>query len=143
MDQVDINKYIKKYPLKKIKNNKGDILKIINSGEDFYNGFGEAYFSIIKKNKIKGWKYHKKMKSNLVVSAGLVKFVFYFPKNNYFHEEEIGINKYNLLSISPKVWFAFKGISNNLNLILNISNIKHDDNEVLTRSLKDIKYNWK
>ena len=143
MDQIKISKFIKKKSLEKFKNPKGNILKIINSKKTSYSGFGEAYFSIIKKNKIKGWKYHKKMTSNLVVPSGLVKFVFYFPEEKYFHVEEIGIKKYNLLTISPKVWFAFKGISDDLNLILNISNIIHDDNEVLSKPLNSIKYSWK
>lgn len=143
MDKIEINKFIKKSKIKIIKNHKGNILKVINSKDIFYKGFGEAYFSIIKKNKIKGWKYHKKMISNLVVPSGKVKFVFYFPEEKYFHEEEIGIKKYNLLTISPKVWFAFRGISDDLNLILNISNITHDDNEVLSKPLNKIKYSWK
>ena len=38
--------------------------------------FGEAYFSKIKFNKIKAWKYHSKMTLNLAVPHGKVKFVF-------------------------------------------------------------------
>ncbi len=143
MDKIEINKFIKKSKIKIIKNPMGDILKVINSKDKFYEGFGEAYFSIIKKNKIKGWKYHKKMISNLVVPSGKVKFVFYFPKNNYFHEEVIGIKDYNIITINPKIWFGFKGLNNGLNLILNFSNILHDDKEVLSRPLNEINYSWK
>ena len=32
--------------------------------------FGEAYFSKIKFNKIKAWKYHSKMMLNLAVPHG-------------------------------------------------------------------------
>lgn len=143
MDKIEINKLIKRNKLNIFKNPKGDILKVINSKDRYFKGFGETYFTKINKNKVKGWKYHKKMISNLVVPVGRVKFVFYFPKNDYFHEEIVGLNNYNILTVSPKIWFAFKGLNNGLNLILNFSNIIHNDSEVLSKNLKAIKYNWK
>ena len=38
--------------------------------------FSEIYFSRIKYNKIKGWKYHTKMTMELFVPIGKVKFFF-------------------------------------------------------------------
>ena len=64
-------------PLKIIENEKGNILRGLRSDEDLYNGFGEAYFSKIKYNTIKGWKLHKEMTMNLIVPIGKVKFVFF------------------------------------------------------------------
>ena len=51
-------KIIKK---KIIKNSKGDIIKYINKKDRIFKKFGEAYFSEIKKNKIKGWNLHNKL----------------------------------------------------------------------------------
>lgn len=39
-------------------------------------------------------------------------------------------NNYGRLSIPPGIWYSFKGIGKKNNLILNLSNIEHDDNEV-------------
>ena len=46
--------------IKRIKNQKGDIIKIVNSRKKYFRGFGELYFSKVKRNKIKGWNYHKR-----------------------------------------------------------------------------------
>ena len=45
---------------KRIKNYKGDIIKFISKKNILFKKFGEIYFSEIKKNKIKGWNFHKK-----------------------------------------------------------------------------------
>ena len=38
-------------------------------------------------------------------------------------------NDYKRITIPKGIWFAFQGVSKNLNLLLNISNIVHDPNE--------------
>ena len=61
-----------------INDNKGDILKFVNKNDKFFKGFGEIYFSEIKKNKIKGWNYHKK--NYCLFSVPFGKVIFYFKK---------------------------------------------------------------
>ena len=90
-------------------------------------GFGEAYFSTIQKDKVKGWKRHHRMTCNIVVPVGKVKFVLYCQDS--FEEYILSNEEYSRLTIQPLTWFAFKGLSNS-NLILNIADILHDDNEV-------------
>ena len=43
-----------------IKNKKGDVIKFLNKKNNLFRGFGEIYFSEIKKNHTKGWNFHKK-----------------------------------------------------------------------------------
>ena len=38
--------------------------------------FGEIYFSTVNQNKIKAWKMHTKMKMNLIVPSGEIRFNF-------------------------------------------------------------------
>ena len=45
--------------LKNIKMEKGNLVKFIEKKSLNYKGFGEVYFSNVKKNKIKAWKKHK------------------------------------------------------------------------------------
>ena len=142
MDKKIIEKFVKIKPLDILKNPKGDIFKIINRHDKFYSKFGELYLTTIKENLIKGWKFHKIMKMNLVVPVGRVKFVFYCPNINFFYEVEIGIDNYMLLNINPKIWFGFKGMDKGTNLILNFSNIVHEDSEVLNKELNQIDYKW-
>ncbi|MFW5625378.1 MAG: dTDP-4-dehydrorhamnose 3,5-epimerase, partial [Campylobacter hyointestinalis] len=57
-------------PLKQIYNPKGNIFHAMKNSDIGYLGFGEAYFSTIDQNKIKGWKKHTKMTLNLIVPIG-------------------------------------------------------------------------
>ena len=142
MTKNSILKNIKLVKLKRIKNSNGDLLRVLRKSENEYSKFGEAYFTFIKKNKTKGWKKHYKMKSNIVVPIGKVRFVFFDEKNDSFREETIGENNYFRLTIPPKVWFAFQGVYKSDSLILNMSNMIHDDKEEIKIPLKDINYSW-
>ena len=67
---------IKVIKLKKFYNPIGDTMKYLSKKSSFFKGFGEVYFSEIKKDKIKGWNYHKKYWCLLSVPFGKVKFNF-------------------------------------------------------------------
>ena len=92
MGKKILNK-IKVTRLKIIKIHAGNIMKALKKSELKKWSFGEAYFSKIKFNKIKAWKYHKKMSLQLIVPSGKVKFVFFSKKNNKFKVIEIGEKK--------------------------------------------------
>ena len=64
-------------PLKQIINPKGDLYHAMKQSDNGYESFGEAYFSTIIKDEIKGWKKHSKMILNLVVPIGTIQFVIY------------------------------------------------------------------
>ena len=120
----------------------GDIMRILKNKEVKNWNFAEAYFSKIKYNKIKAWKYHLKMSLNIVVPMGRVKFVFYFNKNKNFKVIELGEKKYSRISIPPRIWFGFKGLSKKDSLILSLTNLEHNPNEVLRCKKNEIKFNW-
>ena len=135
-------------PLKILKNPSGDVMRGIRSDENQFEGFGEVYFSKILSDKIKGWKYHKEMTMNLIVISGEVKFVLFDDRKNsntksQFDEYILSCNKYSRLTIPPKVWIAFKGLSLGESIIMNFSNILHDDQEVVTKEINELSYNWK
>ena len=45
-----------------IKNSEaGDVIKFISTKSNFFDKFGEIYFSEVEYKMIKGWKLHKKM----------------------------------------------------------------------------------
>ncbi len=131
---------VKLTSLKVIPNLKGDIFHAIKSSSDGFFKFGEAYFSEIKFNEIKGWKMHKEMVLNLVVAIGEVQFVIFDGKS--FFTITLSKNNYQRLTIQPNLWVAFKGLSNSTNLILNIASIEHDPQESLNKELFEIKYDW-
>lgn len=134
-------------PLKQINHPKGDIYHGMKKSDDGFYGFGEAYFSTIVKDEIKGWKKHTKMVLNLVVPMGEIEFVIYddreeSPTFNNFFSIRLSQKNYKRLTIPFGVWMAFKGIGEGTNVLLNIASIEHDPSEALIKELDEIEYNW-
>lgn len=128
-------------PLKKINNPKGNILHALKKSDFGYNGFGEAYFSIVKKGYIKGWKKHTKMILNLIVVVGEIRFVAFDEIKNEFFSIKLSQNNFKRLTVNPGLWLSFQGLAES-NLLLNIGNIEHDPNETIKMSLEELKYEW-
>lgn len=134
-------------PLRQINHPKGDIYHGMKESDNGFFGFGEAYFSTIVKNEIKGWKKHTKMILNLIVPIGEIEFVIYDDRKesstfNSFFSIKLSQKNYKRLTIPSGVWMAFKGIGEELNMLLNIASIEHDPSEALIKELNEIKYNW-
>ena len=70
--------------LKRINVTGGDVLHCLRANEKSFEKFGEAYFSFIEMNHVKAWKRHLKMKMNLIVPVGKVRFVFYSPEKIFY-----------------------------------------------------------
>ena len=133
--------------LKIIDNPKGDILHALKASENSFTSFGEAYFTIIKEQEIKGWKKHHKMVLNLIVPFGEVKFVVYDDRVNSatsgeFKEIVISKKNYVRLTIEPGLWLGFKGLNYKENIILNIASIEHEPSEAENKELDNLKYSW-
>lgn len=137
---MNISKVITK-ELKIINNKNGDILHALKVSEKEFKNFGEAYFSKINHKNIKAWKKHQKMTCNLIVPFGRVHFVCIDPLGNIF-SETIGFDNYKRLTIPPEIWFGFKGLYEPFSMILNISNIEHDQNEMNNIDQNKFEYNW-
>ena len=128
--------------LNRIPNPKGDILHALKSSETSFLGFGEAYFTEIKKDQIKGWKKHSQMVMNLIVPIGTVKFHIWDHVNGKGCTASIGDENYARLTIPKGNWVAFSGCSN-YNLVLNIASIEHNPSEALNVDLKTFPLNGK
>ena len=115
--------------VKKIKHPKGDVYHALKKSEPEFSTFGEAYFTTIKYNETKGWKRHKKMRLNLTVPVGNVKFSIYDDTQKKLDQLIIGEDNYKRLTIEPGAWVAFHGLSPGVNLILNIASCEHDPDE--------------
>jgi dTDP-4-dehydrorhamnose 3,5-epimerase len=134
-------------PLKIIPSADGSVMHALKNFEDSYVAFGEAYFSSVKHNVVKGWKKHQEMISNLIVPVGKIKFIFFDDRaesSTYqqFHEVELSPENYQRLTVQPGIWMAFKGEGKGLNLLLNISSIPHDPKECETLNIKNALINY-
>lgn len=127
--------------LKKIQTPKGMILHGLKASENSYRGFGEAYFSSVTPNEIKGWKRHSRMTLNLIVIVGEIEFTIYDARpdsTTYGHVQKVSLSRenYRRLTLPPNVWFAFKGISSPENILLDIINEEHSPEEGETLPLE-------
>lgn len=108
----------------------GNVMKVMKISDYKEFSFNEAYFSSIDFNYTKGWKMQLKMNSNLCVPIGEVKFTFVSKDFKYHKTYIIGENNYGILSIPPKIWYSFKGLSEKTSLILNISDSEHNEEDI-------------
>lgn len=130
--------------LKKIPNPKGDIYHIMKQSSPGFVGFGEAYISNVNQGETKGWNLHKKMRLNLTVIAGRVKFVLHDLRENSrtydkFLELELSLDNYHRLTVPEGIWVAFHGLDKT-NMILNIADIEHNNSETVKKPLEEIEY---
>ena len=96
----------------------GNVCRVMKRSDFEEFNFQEAYFSSIDFNFIKGWKMQLKMSSNICVPIGNVKFTFVsedFKKHKTFL---IGEDNYGIITIPPKIWYSFKGISKKKELLI-------------------------
>ncbi len=108
----------------------GNVFKIMKKSNHKEFSFKEAYFSSIDFNFVKGWKMQSKMQSNICVPIGRVKFTFVSKDYKEHKTLIIGEDNYGLISIPPKIWYSFKGLSKKTSLILNISDYEHDEKNI-------------
>ena len=136
--------------LKQIHDDRGAVFHVIKSNDKQFDKFGEAYFSKINNNVIKGWKFHKEMKQNFCVPYGRLKLVLFDNRANSESRGEVNEiilddeENYIRVTVPENIWYSFKCISNDYCLLLNIANIKHDKSESLQMDLLNviIPYEW-
>ncbi len=128
-------------PLTQIFHSKGNIYHALKASEESFTTFGEAYFSTINKDDIKGWKKHTTMVLNLVVPIGKIKFIFFDEKINEFFEIELSQDNYQRLTVQAGIWMSFQGLEVS-NMLLNLASIEHNPCESITKELNEISYEW-
>jgi hypothetical protein len=119
-----------------ISNKLGDIHKII-----FYKKINtELYISKIKKNRIKGWNYHKRCTCRLFLISGSVNIKIYI-KEKKIKNIKLRLNAYNSIRIPPKNFFLIKNSSKKEAIVLNCFNGRHKKNEYIKKEFSFYKYN--
>jgi len=123
-------------PLRRIVHPKGDVFHALKRSEDSFKGFGEAYFTSIIQDEVKGWKKHTEMVMNLVVPQGDVEFYFFNENTDQKNSVRVNADNYVRITVLPGVWVAFKGVGSSTNLILNLASLEHNPDEAVNVPLK-------
>lgn len=118
-------------PLRRIEHPKGDIFHGMKCSDAGFVGFGEAYFTTINAHETKGWKKHAAMTMNLIVPLGMVRFHIHDDTTGRTASYEIGASNYQRLTIPPGYWVGFQGLTNAINLILNVASLEHNPEEAV------------
>jgi len=124
---------MKKNKYKIIKNQLGNIEKIISKNEKYYKGFNELYITNLNKDKIKGWNMHKKMTLNLFVIKGKVKF--HLKQKKILKQITLSEDSKEILTVKPKTWLKMKNLYNKKSKIINFANLKHNKNEIVKKNI--------
>lgn len=139
MDQINKNQPFVT-PLAHFKSDKGDVKHGIKSSEKSFSGFGEAYFSTVNYQMIKGWKLHRDMTLNLIVPHGNIRFIVHNETENISRispliDVVLGDSNYSRITIPPGFWVAFEGVGEGSNLLLNVASIEHEPSEAENKPL--------
>ncbi|OAA93668.1 dTDP-4-dehydrorhamnose 3,5-epimerase family protein [Clostridium coskatii] len=138
-------------PLRKIPDDRGTIMKMQESCDSEFKGFGEIYFSTIYPEVVKGWHLHQSAILNYAVIKGMIKLVLFDDREGSTTRGEIqeiylGDQNYCLVQIPPNVWNGFKCVGNDEAIVADlISTIHKDDKMIRLDPHKNdlIKYDWK
>jgi dTDP-4-dehydrorhamnose 3,5-epimerase len=120
--------------LRRIPTPKGEVRHGLRSSDEGVAGFGEAYFTEVLPDTIKGWKRHRVMTMNLVVVSGTVRFIVHDGTGaegavvEHVLSAE-GDAPYGRLTVPPGVWMAFQGVGPTHNLLMNLASHPHDPTE--------------
>ena len=118
--------------LRTIETSSGYVQKYLDSGQDEYLQFGEVYFSVMKNSNPRPLKKHSTMTMNLTAILGSVEFSF-LNKDGSFEIVTLNADDPELLTVPPGTAFTFVKVSESDAIICNLSDIVHDENEVIRK----------
>jgi dTDP-4-dehydrorhamnose 3,5-epimerase len=130
--------------LREIRDSRGSVLHMMQTGAAGFIGFGECYFSEVMPGAVKAWKRHRLQTQNLAVPIGQLRLVIYddreeSPTRNSLQVLKIGRpDAYLRVTIPPGLWYGFAAIGRTRALLVNCADQPHDPSESDSRSVDDV-----
>lgn len=137
------------YPLKYLKDERGAVMHMLRADQPHFLEIKEVYFSKVFHNVVKGWKKHKEIFQSMVVPEGMIRLVVYDDRETsqtrgVVWSVDFGESNYVLVRLPPKVWYSFKGLTQEYALIANCITAPHSplESETLPLDSKYFPYVW-
>jgi len=137
--------------LRVIPDERGYLMEMLRSDWEEFEKFGQVYVTAVYPGVVKGWHFHKIQTDHFVCVHGMAKVVLYDGREEsptYGEVNEFFLGKLNpsLLKIPPGVMHGFKGISEEMALIVNMPtelyNYDQPDEYRLPPHTDQIPYDW-
>ena len=145
IDSVKVRK------LRLIPDERGYLMEMLRSDWEEYEKFGQVYITAVYPGVVKGWHYHKIQTDHFICVHGMAKVVLYdgregSPTHGEVNEFFMGWQNPTLLKIPPGVMHGFKGIGQEMALIVNVPtelyNYEQPDEYRLPAYTDQIPYDW-
>ena len=142
---------VKVRKLRLIPDERGYLVEMLRSDWEEYDKFGQVYITAVYPGVVKGWHYHKIQTDHFICVHGMAKVVLYdgregSPTHGEVNEFFMGQQNPMLLKIPPGVMHGFKGISQEMALIVNVPtelyNYEQPDEYRLPAHTDEIPYDW-
>jgi len=123
--------------LKRIPDDRGCILHCWRyAGFKRNNEIREVYATTVKQGVVKGWHLHMRAATRYVPLVGEVKIVVLDPRldsstHGDVFELVVGYRNFKRVDIPPGVWIGMQGLAEGESLLLNITDVAHNQNEML------------
>lgn len=137
--------------LRMIPDERGYLMEMLRSDWPEFERFGQVYVTAVYPGVVKGWHYHKIQTDHFICLHGMAKVVLYdnregSPTHGEVNEFFMGWQRPCLLKIPPGVLHGFKGISDDMALIVNVPtelyNYAQPDEYRLPAHTDQVPYDW-
>lgn len=137
--------------LRLIPDERGYLMELMRSDWEEFVKFGQVYVTAVYPGVVKGWHYHKLQTDHFVCIEGMAKVVLYdaregSPTRGEVSEFFMGCLNPIMLTIPRGVFHGFKGISEDMTLIVNVPtevyNYDEPDEYRLPPHTDEIPYDW-
>ena len=142
---------VKVRKLRVIPDERGYLMEMLRSDWEEYEQFGQVYVTAAYPGVVKAWHYHKLQTDHFVCVHGMAKVVLYdgredSPTYRQVNEFFVGERNPCLIKIPPLVIHGFKGIGQDVTLVVNLPTELYDYDEPdeyrLPFDTDEIPYDW-
>jgi dTDP-4-dehydrorhamnose 3,5-epimerase len=123
------------HALRVIEDARGAVMHMVRADADWFDGFGEVYFSEVQPGVVKAWKRHLRITQRFAVPVGRMRLVIYdnretSPTRGQIQVLELGRpDAYRLVVVPPLLWYGFAAIGDHAALMVNCASMPHDPAE--------------